>query len=111
MRTTGTRVMRRTIGFGLALGIASFANIANPNTISLQDIADLTGAKTDKSNRWLAHLVSVPRGGAYAQAGNDILASEAIIAHAMAVQTAEAMYSLEKDHIVESGSLMSTRPC
>ena len=29
MRTTGTRVMRRTIGFGLALGMASFANIAN----------------------------------------------------------------------------------
>ncbi|MGI9367111.1 MAG: cell wall hydrolase [Rhizobiaceae bacterium] len=97
--------MRRTIGFGLALGLAGFANIASTKTVSLQDIADLTGAKTGKSNRWLAHLVSVPKGGAYEQAGQDVLASEAVIAHAMAVQTAEAMHSLERDHIVETGGL------
>ncbi len=103
MRTIGTRLSGGSMGFCLALGLAGAATVVTTNTISLQDIAELTGAKTHQDNRWLAHLVEIPRGSDYLQSAAGDETSQSGISRAMAVQTAEAMQALERGFVIETG--------
>jgi spore germination cell wall hydrolase CwlJ-like protein len=77
------------------------------NTVSLQDIAELTGAKTGQENRWLARLVEVPRGSDFSQSSLEEEASQSGLSLTMAVQTAEAVHPLEHGQVLETGRQQS----
>ena len=103
MRTFGTRLLGRALGSGFAICLATVANIASVSPTSLQDIADLTGARTEGENRWLARLVEIPTGTAFQQTGSKDESPELAMSHAMAVQTAEAVHTLDQDLVLETG--------
>jgi len=103
MRTTGTRLLGGSLGFCIAVGLASTATMVTSSSISLQDIAELTGTKTQQQNRWLAHLVEVPRGSDFIQSSLEEEASQSGLSLTMAVQTVEAVHTLEHGLVLETG--------
>ena len=103
MRTTGTRLLGGSLGICMAVGLASAANLVATSTTSLQDIVDLTGARTGEQNRWLAHLVEVPRGSEFTQSSLEEEARRSGISLTMAVQTVEAVQVLEHGLVLETG--------
>ena len=104
MRTFGTRLVGGALGSGFAICLATVANITTVSSVSLQDIADLTGAKTHGENRWLTHLVQIPTGIGYQQAEGDGESRKLAMSHAMAVKTAEAVHTLDDNFVLESGN-------
>jgi spore germination cell wall hydrolase CwlJ-like protein len=105
MRTNGTPHLSGRIGFCLALGLAAIVNLASTNDTALQDIVELTGAKTQDHNRWLTRLVSLPKGSDFTRSEIDQQTNRASVSHSMAVQTAESLQALVAGHIIESGAL------
>ncbi|MEP0942727.1 MAG: cell wall hydrolase [Rhizobiaceae bacterium] len=103
MRTFGTRLLGGALGSGFAICLATVANITAVSPTSLQDIADLTGAKTHGENRWLARLVEIPTGADFQQADGEDGTRKLAMSHAMAVQTAEAVHTLDKEFRPETG--------
>jgi spore germination cell wall hydrolase CwlJ-like protein len=91
------------LGSGFAICLATVANITAVSPTSLQDIADLTGAKTHGKNRWLARLVEIPTGTDFQQADGEEESRKLAMSHAMAVQTAEAVHTLDKGFVLETG--------
>ena len=103
MRTTGTRLIGGALGLCVAVGLGSAANMIATSTTSLQDIVDLTGAKTHDENRWLAHLVEVPRGSEFTQSSQEDEAQRTGLSLTVAVQTVEAVHVLEHGMVLETG--------
>ena len=87
----------------MAGGLATVAVVASTNTVSLQDIAELTGARTLGENRWLTRLVSIPKGSVHVKGA--ARASMVQTSHALGVQTAEALSVLDNDYVLETGDM------
>ncbi len=104
MRTFGTRLVGATIAFCAAICLSLIAILSTTSPTSLQDIAELTGAKTEQKNRWLTHLVNIPKGSDHAMSGEADKSEKRIVHHAMAVQTAEALHVLDDKYVLETGT-------
>ncbi len=88
---------RRLNQYAYATLVASAVCIGTASTISLQDIAELTGTDTSAESRWLTHLVSVPSGSEHFKADDRLSAySDYEVSKAIAVQTAEAVNVIDK---------------
>lgn len=89
---------RRRLGNGAcATVIAAAVCIGTASTVSLQDIAELTGADPSSDSRWLTRLVSVPKGSQHFKADKRLSAySDFQIQEAMAVKTADAVEVIEQ---------------
>ena len=97
-------ILGGALGICVAGAISTIVMAATSSTISLQDVAAMTGTKTGVENRWLARLVSIPKGSDHNKVEHRIDAfSKSKINHAMGVHTAEALHSLDRDHILETG--------
>ncbi|MEL6504021.1 MAG: cell wall hydrolase [Pseudomonadota bacterium] len=94
---------------GLAGGLALVLTVATSTTVSHQDIASMTGTRTADDNRWLAHLISIPTGAAYARATPDSITNgeTALLNrdYVTGVHTPEAVNVLDRDHKLETGEV------
>lgn len=109
------RICRQTVksavgGIGslaVAGSLAMVLTVLSSTTVSYQDIASMTGTRTAEDNRWLARLVSIPSGSAFARATPDSLAKgeSAMLQrdYVTGVHTPEAVNVLDKGHVLESG--------
>ena len=106
MRTTRAGLLGGALSLFMAGGLASVAIVATTESVSLQDVAEMTGARTQGENRWLAHLVSVPKGSVHVKGANK---SDGYVGnmtdHAVGVQTAEALQVLDRDYVLETGNM------
>ena len=103
MRTTKARLLGGTLSFCLASGIAAIGVIGTTKTVSLQDIAELSGARTDKDNRWQTHLVKIPTGADYAAdkaSSTPINENQTTV---LGVKTAEGLQTLDSSVVLETG--------
>ncbi len=103
MSNTRAGLLGGALSLFMASGLASVAIFASTNTVSLQDVAALTGARTDGESRWLTRLVSIPKGSVYAKGASR--AGLVQTNHALGVQTAEALHLLDNDHVLETGEM------
>jgi len=89
---------RKRLGNGAyATLIAAAVCVGTASTVSLQDIAELTGANTSSDSRWLARLVSVPKGSQHFRADKRLSAySDFQVQTAMAVKTADAVEVIDQ---------------
>ncbi|MEM9734600.1 MAG: cell wall hydrolase [Pseudomonadota bacterium] len=91
----------------LAGGLAMVLTIATTTTVSHQDIASMTGTRTADDNRWLARLIAIPSGAAYARATSDSLTKgeTALLNrnYVTGVHTPEAVNVLDTSHTLETG--------
>ncbi|MEP1209170.1 MAG: cell wall hydrolase [Rhizobiaceae bacterium] len=91
----------------MALGLASTANLVTGSSTALQDIAELTGAKTQQQNRWMARLVEIPLGADFVASGSEKGAAPTDVSLTMAVKTAESVQVLDHNLVLESGKKAS----
>ncbi len=88
---------RRLNQYAYATLVASAVCIGTASTVSLQDIAELTGTDTPEGSRWLTHLISVPSGSEHFKADDRLSAySSYEVSEAMAVQTADAINVIDQ---------------
>ncbi len=97
-------------------GLAAAAVIATTSTVSLQDIADMTGANVEGGQRWVARLVSVPEGSTHAKVedrlgqSDEEQVSKGIIASSVAVRTASSFHQLgSATALPETGTMTISR--
>ncbi|MEE9313586.1 MAG: cell wall hydrolase [Rhizobiaceae bacterium] len=107
MRTSnkGSRTgMGGTLSILIAGTLAVTAVAATTASVSQQDIASLANIRTADTNRWLAHLVSVPSGSNHLAAVEGKTSfSTKTISHTQAVQTAENIHLLGQGRSEMSG--------